>query len=209
VFSIAVGRRYTTVRLTSGAPLRVSTPAGMRTVRRGHTLRLRTRRPDLKPTSDLVRCQSARASSSELGAVPLAAVDGSPATDWQPVKLPAVFTTRVSGRDRRISRATVRWGHLWPLVTAPNVPPAPGPVKTLRASDYTVQVSTNGQTWKTVAQVTGVTQRTVDHLHFRSTHARWLRLVLTQGSQPPIAPTTQDQNPPPTTPMLEELTVTR
>ena len=45
VFTVSVGRRHTTVRLTSGAPLRVSTPAGMRTVRRGHTLRLRTADP--------------------------------------------------------------------------------------------------------------------------------------------------------------------
>jgi trehalose/maltose hydrolase-like predicted phosphorylase len=209
VFTVSVGRRHTTVTLTSGAPMRVSTPAGVRTVRQSQTLRLRTARPDLKRTSDLVRCQSTHASSSELGAVPLAAVDGSPATDWQPVKLPAAFTTRVSGNHRRISHATVRWGHLWPLVTAPNVPPAPGPVKTVRASDYKVQVSTNDQTWRTVAQVSGVTQRAVDHLRFRSVHARWVRLVLTKSSQPPIPPTTQDQNPPPTTPMLEELSVTR
>ena len=77
--------------------------------------------------------------------MPLAAVDGSPATDWQPVSCRPCSRHGCQERNRRISHATVRWGHLWPLVTAPNVPPAPGPVKTLRASDYSVQVSTKGR----------------------------------------------------------------
>jgi len=210
VFTVSVGRRITTVTLNSGSSMRVHTPAGTRTLRKGHPLKLSTARPDLKATTDLVRCQTSRASSSEVGAPPLAAVDGSPATDWQPVALPAVDTVRVAGaKARKVGRATVVWGHLWPLVTAPNVPPAPGPVKTVRASDYSVQVSRNGKTWRTVARVSGVTKRGTDHLRFGPVQARWVRLVLTQGSQPPIAPTTQNPNPPPTTPMLEELTVTR
>jgi trehalose/maltose hydrolase-like predicted phosphorylase len=209
VFQIAVGRGTTTVSLVSGAALPVRTPTGLHAVTAGHALRIRTARPDLTPTSDAVRCQKATASNAEPGAPALAAVDGSPATDWQPVRLPATLTTPLRAGRRMVGRVTIAWGHLWPGVTKPNVPPAPGPVKTLRPSHYSLQVSANGRTWRTVARVTGGGSRATDVLRFAPVRARWLRIVITRGSVKPIKPTKTNQNPPPTTPMVEELTATR
>jgi hypothetical protein len=82
-------------------------------------------------------------------------------------------------------------------------------VKTLRASSYTLQVSANHRTWRTVARVRGVTRRSTDVLRSAPVRARWLRIVITKGGLKPIKPTKQNQNPPPTTPILEELTATR
>ena len=209
VFTVSVGLSTTTVTLQRGAPLRVQTPSGLRVVAAGHTLRVHTARPDLTATSDAVRCEAATASSAEPGAPALAAVDGSPATDWQPTQLPATITATVSPGGGLVSRATVVWGRLWPGVTQPNVPPTPGPVKTLRASSYVLQVSIDGRTWRTAAKVTNVTTGTTDVLRFASVHARYVRLVLTKASQKPLKKTTANPNPPATTPMLMELTVTR
>ncbi len=209
VFTVSVGQTTTTVTLQAGGPLPVRTPSGLRVVTVGHMLRMRTARPDLTKTSDAVRCQTATATSAEPGAPALAAVDGSAATDWQPVRLPATLTAALRASQPLVSRATVVWGRLWPGVTHPNVPPAPGPVKTLRASSYTLQVSADGRTWQTVATVTGVTERTTDVLRFAAVRARYVRLRLTKGGQKPLKKTKANPNPPPTTPMLMELTVTR
>ena len=193
-FTVAIGAQTTTVTLNSGAPLPVSTPSGTNIVATGQTLTLVTRRPDLTPTSDAVRCGQASASTSHPGAPALAAVDGSPATDWQPVSLPATLTAPVTG-DQRLRTATLLWGQQWPPAPAPNVPPPPGPITTLRASSYELQVSGNGLTWQTVATVTGRTTGTTDVLHFAPVRARFVRLQITSatGEQPP---------------MLEELAVT-
>ncbi len=195
-FEISIGPTTTTLRLIEGAPLAVSTPSGIRTVSTGAPLTLTTRRPDLQPTADLVRCTNASASSSQIGAPPLAAVDGSLATDWQPLALPATLTAPIAGgASATVTSATLLWGQQWPPSPAPNVPPPPGPVTTLRASDYTLQASLDGQTWHTLATVSGRTTGTLDVLRFAPTRARFVRVVITAGTgtQPP---------------MLEELTVT-
>ncbi len=86
VFTVSVGPRATTVTLTSGAPMPIRTSTGTQTLGAGSSLKLRTARPDLEPTPDVVRCQTASASTATPGAPALAAVDGSPATDWQPAQ---------------------------------------------------------------------------------------------------------------------------
>jgi len=155
---------------------------------------MQTRRPDLAPTNDLVRCQAASASSSQVGADPLAAVDGSPATDWQAVSVPATLTAPVQGGSQVLRMARLVWGQQWPPPPRPNVPPPPGPVVTLRPSTYRVQVSNDGQNWTTVATVTGGNAPT-DVVHFAATSASFVRVAIDSSatSQPP---------------MLEELTVT-
>src|SRR5205823_2091798 len=92
--TIAIGSRRTTVRLTHGAPTTVLTPNGVRRLARRHRLRLTTRRPDLIRALDTVRCGPTSATSAQPGAPAQAATDGSPATDWQPVSLPATLTAR-------------------------------------------------------------------------------------------------------------------
>jgi trehalose/maltose hydrolase-like predicted phosphorylase len=207
VFTVSVGQRTTTVTLQSGASMSVSTPRGTLVLTAGQPLQIPTARPDLRATPDVVRCRPARASNAEPGAPALAAVDGSSATDWQAARLPATITVPFGSTPRRISRVTVVWGRLWPGVKKANVPPAPSPVKTLRASSYTVQVSLNGKSWRTVASVTGVTTRITDVLRLSPVRARYIRLRLTKGGLKPLKKTKTDKNPPPTTPMLMELTV--
>jgi hypothetical protein len=54
------------------------------------------------------------ADGGQPGAPALAAVDGSPATDWQPVSVPASLTAPTSAAGRTIGRVVVTWGRLWP-----------------------------------------------------------------------------------------------
>jgi hypothetical protein len=157
---VAVGSRASTVTLLSGDPLPLRTPQGPRTVTAGHSVSIPTARPDLRATGNAVRCQTARGSSAQSGAPALAAVDGSAATGWQPVSVPATLTAPTRPGRRTLDRAVVSWGQLWPAQPKPNVHPKPGPVKTLRPGRYLVQVSTNGRRWLTVADVAGHRNRT-------------------------------------------------
>jgi trehalose/maltose hydrolase-like predicted phosphorylase len=193
--TIALGARTTTVSLSSGAPMRVHTPLGVLRLTRGHRLRLATRRPDLIGGSDALMCGHPFATTAQPGAPALAAVDGSPATDWQPAALPATLTVTIPGRRRLVSAATLRWGQQWPPAPAPNVPPPPGPVKTVRASSYTLLASTDGHSWRTLAKVRGRNRGTVDALRFPAVRARFVRVVVTRSNGKDL-------------PMLEELSAT-
>ncbi len=194
-FTIVIGLRKTTVTLLRGAALPVSTPGGNHVLAPGATVTLPTARPDTTPTDDAVRCGDVSASSSQPGAPALAAVDGSPATDWQPSSVPANLIAPVTEGARLLRTVTLRWGQQWPPAPAPNVPPPPGPVTTLRASSYRLFVSDDGVSWKAVATVTDRTIGTLDVLHFPAVRARFVRLEISAatGTQPP---------------MLEELTAT-
>jgi hypothetical protein len=143
---------------------------------------LATRRPDATPTFDVARCGRVRASSSAPGAPALAAVDGSPATDWQPATVHATLTAPIAPLTGRARTITLRWGRLWPSAPAPNVPPPPGPVKVLRPAGYSVQVSSNGRTWRTVARF-GRRSGVLDFVHVRgSARVRFVRIRLTAPS---------------------------
>jgi F5/8 type C domain len=181
------------VSVQSGPALPVTADGKTRAVQPGGTLTMRTGRPDLTPTTDLVRCQPATASSAQPGADPLAAVDGSPATDWQPAQVTASLDVPLS-RAAVIGSATLVWGQQWPGQPAPNVHPPAGPVKTLRASSYQLVVSDDGQHWTAVANVTGRTSGTTDVLTFHSVHARYVGIR--------ISAATYD-----TPPLLDEFTV--
>lgn len=191
-FDVAIGDRTTRVTLDSGPALPVSVDGATRIVSRGGALTVPTRRPDRTPTGDALRCGQATASSAQSGADPLAAVDGSPATDWQPTQVPATFSAPLRG-EQILSTATVTWGQQWPGVPGPNVPPPPGPVTTLRATDYVLAVSSDGRIWHTVATVTGRESGTQDVLRFTPVRARYVSLRITAAAGD-------------TSPMLEELT---
>jgi hypothetical protein len=152
-----------------------------------------TRRSDRTPTDDLARCQTAQASSAAPGADPLAAVDGSPATGWQPRQTPASLSVPLA-QEATIKRATLDWSQQWPPAPAPNVPPPPGPVQTLRATDYDLVVSRDGRNWTVVAQMHGRTSGTRDELSFAPVRARFVGLRITAAT---------NQTPP----MLTDLTV--
>lgn len=193
-FTVAVGTDTTRVTVDSGPALPLHLTGGTRTVATGGTIVIPTRRPDRIPTGDLVRCQPATASTAQPGADALSAVDGSPATGWQPTATAATLTVPVTGSP--VASAVLTWGQQYPGPPGPNVPPPPGPVTTLRATDYDVAVSTDGHTWTTVAQVHGRTTGTVDRLSFPARHARYVRVSITGATAG-------------TPPILTELTVTR
>jgi len=195
-FTVAIGPRFTSVTLNSGAALPLKTGDRIRRINTGRTLTLGTRRPDFAVTDDAALCGGARATSSQPGAPALAAVDGSPVTDWQSVKLPSSLTLSLRGGTQTMRTATLRWGQIWPSAPAPNLPSAPGPVVTLRASTYRLAISDDGHTWRTVATVTGRTTGTTDVLHFSATRAGYIAVHIT-------ASTDMQQ------PMLDELTVSR
>lgn len=182
-FTVSIGSRRTTIKLDRGPALRVSVRGHTRTIRPGHSLRLTTDRPDLLHTSDAVMCQAARASSSSLEAPPLAAVDGSGATAWQPLAVPATLTVALK-RARSITSATLRWGELFGAAPGLGVPPQ---TTLARADAYTLQVSTDGRTWRTMATVSR-TDGTVDDLRLRRVKARFVRVAISSASasQPPL-----------------------
>jgi trehalose/maltose hydrolase-like predicted phosphorylase len=192
-FTVAIGQATTTVSVQSGPALPVTAGGITRTVAPGGTLTLPTLRPDLKPTTDMVRCQPATASSAQPGADPLAAVDGSRAAGWQPQQITASLDVPLT-RETVISRATLEWGQQYPGPPAPNVHPPAGPVQTLRASSYDLVVSANGQDWTVVATVTGRTSGTRDVLAFPPVRARYVGVRITAATYS-------------TPPILEELTV--
>lgn len=115
-YDIAIGPERTTVRLTAGDPFPVVTPTGRATVDRGGLV-LRTRRPDLEPTSDLARCRTATATSEEPGLYAEAAVDGNPATPWQPATAHASLTVDL-GRTGKVSGVDVTGTRAYAVTTS-------------------------------------------------------------------------------------------
>ena len=191
--TVAVGASNTTVTLDSGNAMPLLVRGTTRTLSPGTPLRISTRRPDLAPTSDAVRCQAATATSAASGADPLAAVDGSPATDWQPASVPATISVPVAGNGT-VRQVSLLWGRQFPPQPKPNVHPPAGPVKVLRASAYTVQVTTDGTHWRTVAAVHRTSGES-DTIAFAETKAKAIRIQLTAGTSAGV-------------PLLEELTAT-
>jgi glycosyl hydrolase family 65/F5/8 type C domain-containing protein len=192
VFTVAIGRRQTTVTLTAGAPLTLRRPGGSAVARRGHPVTLSTARPDLTATADRVRCAAATAYSAAPGAPALAAIDGSAGTAWQPVALPATLTVAVGGR-RPVGQAVLVWGRQWPAHPTPNVHPAPGPVLDRRATRYDLLTSVDGRHWHRVVTVR-FQHGTTDTIRFTPTRVRYIRIrLVTAGRRKP--------------PMLQELTV--
>jgi trehalose/maltose hydrolase-like predicted phosphorylase len=193
-FTISVGPTKSTVSLVHGQPLPVTVHGMRHTVSRGHPLAIRTRRPDERSSPDLARCVAARASSAQRGKIPLAAIDGSPATNWQPMRTPSSLTVRLA-HPQTIGSATLLWGRMWPPQPKPNVHPPAKPVKTVRPTAYQLRTSTDGVHWRTVARVRTETGRVKDTLRFATVRARDVRvnIVSSKRSLPP--------------PMLDELTV--
>ncbi|MFC7470594.1 discoidin domain-containing protein [Actinomadura keratinilytica] len=130
-FDVAIGPETTEVRLTSGAPFTVETPEGRSTLGSGAPLTLKTRRPDLAPTSDPARCAPVRASSEEPGLYAEAAVDGAGATVWSPAPDATTATlTAELASPTRVASVTPQWA----------VEPA----------SYQVEVSADGRSWQGV-----------------------------------------------------------
>jgi trehalose/maltose hydrolase-like predicted phosphorylase len=167
--SVAVGPLVTRVRLLSGPPVRVSSPAGTRILR--STLTLQTRRPDLTPTNDLARCRPATASPAT-AEPPEAAVDGTVTTQWIGDDPSATVVVDL-GTSTRLGAVTVARN----AVTTYPAPPGgdKGVTKPTVSADARVQVSEDGSTWRTLGTVDGT--RLIGHVAGDGSPARFVRLV--------------------------------
>ncbi len=187
-FTVTIGQRQTTVTLDHGAPLPIATPSGLHVVTSGAPLTVGTHRPDLASSPDLARCAATTASSSAPGSPSLAAVDGSPATGWQPTALPATLTVRLPGGRHLVHGARILWGRQWPGPPSATQPPPPGPVTVRRADTSVLTVSTDGHHWHVVAQSAATTGTLEDDYSFAPVDATEISLRLTGPStaDPPI-----------------------
>nr|WP_227025271.1 discoidin domain-containing protein [Streptomyces tsukubensis] len=128
-YDIAIGPATTRVTLTGGPPFKVESPDRRErfTVDASSPAVLRTRRPDLAPTSNAARCRPVSATSEEPGLYAEAAVDGSTTTAWSPAADRASLTVDMGAPARRFRAVTPKWG----------VAPA----------SYSVETSTDRHTW--------------------------------------------------------------
>jgi trehalose/maltose hydrolase-like predicted phosphorylase len=156
-FTVHIGPKESSVTLSSGAALPVMTPGGAKTVEAGAPLIIPTRRPDLEPTEDLVRCRPITATSSLPGSPPVAAVDGSPATAWTAEEPQAKLTVTLA------------------------TPATLGTIKVLRGNrdpfPYSVEASSDGVEWKTIATAPASSATGVDEFASPPIQAKFLRLV--------------------------------
>jgi trehalose/maltose hydrolase-like predicted phosphorylase len=204
MFTLAIHRNHATVTVQRGAPLPVTTPTGRHTARAGRPLTIATLPASRPANGDALRCHAASASSSAPGAPPLAAVDGSSATDWQPAAVPATLNAPTGAGARTVSKVTIRWGRMWPAVVTPNVHPKPGPVYTLRARRYAIELRA-GRRWRTVARVASRSERSVDVVQVPATRASAVRIRLLSGTGVHTVKTKTTPSTP-VLPMVEELT---
>jgi hypothetical protein len=116
-------------------------------------------------------------------------------------------TAPVGDRPRTISKATITWGHFWPVQLVPNVHPAPGPIATLSATDFAVQTSMDGRSWHTAISVHGLPRAAVDQLRFAPVAARQVRLLMTRGNTTVTVLVNSKKAHQTVAPMLQELTV--
>lgn len=130
-YDVAIGAHETTVRLTRGTPFTVDTPQGDHVVSAAAPAVLKTRRPDLAPTRNLARCQSAKATSQQPGMYAGSAVDGGKATSWTPDGKKGALTVRLAKTVHGAGAAiTPTW------------------TKT-RPAGHRTQVSADGRHWRT------------------------------------------------------------
>ena len=147
------------MRLRSGAPALVETPAGTRTVSVGAPLSVPTRTagPD---GGNLARCRPVTANAADPSAPAAAAVDGSTVTAWTPGTDPATPSTLTVGLagTPTLGRATLTWLDARPL------------------APYTLAVRAAG-VWRTVATVPA-TADVVDQVSFEPVAGDAVRLQI-------------------------------
>lgn len=139
---INVGAENTTVALRSGSTLTVDAAGSVRRLTHGQHTAVPTARPDLDPTDDLARCQTADASSSGAVGPAAAAVDGSTATSWTATSADSSLTVALDehptaaqkpSHKNKVGHADVVWG-------------------STRPAAYTVQAQTSPGKWRQVAE---------------------------------------------------------
>ncbi|MFI1094786.1 NEW3 domain-containing protein [Streptomyces sp. NPDC020917] len=135
---VTVGAKATTVALASGAALELRSAGSTHKLVRGQQAVLPTARPDLAPTDNLARCQTATATSAGAVNPPAAAVDGSTATAWTATSTDASLTVALDQHagtahgPATVGHADLAWG-------------------STRPASYTVQAQASSGTWRQVA----------------------------------------------------------
>jgi trehalose/maltose hydrolase-like predicted phosphorylase len=156
-FTMHIGPLETSITLNSGAAMPLITPGGAKTAELGVPVTIPTRRPDLQPTEDLVRCKLITATSAVPGSPPVAAVDGSPATAWTAAEPQAKLTVDLAA-TATLGTITVLRGNRDPF-------------------SYSVEASSDGVEWKTVATAQANSPTGVDEFTSPPIQARFVRLV--------------------------------
>ena len=168
---IAVHRARTTVTLTAGPAMRVTSPSGKHTLKPGKSLALATRRPDQAPTTNVARCNPATAHPAT-AEPPEAAVDGTDTSTWlaeQPGTALTVDLRRtIALRDITVTRPPV-------LAIASSDPTGKAVTGPTQSAGEDVAVSADGHTWTTLASVTAPTLR--DVVSGSGQRIRFVRLV--------------------------------
>ncbi|MBA8926226.1 hypothetical protein BC739_003425 [Kutzneria viridogrisea] len=131
-FSVRIGAEQTTVRLLSGLPLPIEVGGTKQTLAPYGELTVPTRRPDRSPTGDLARCAPVVADLADPDAPASSAVDGDPSTGWRTPRPQSALTVDLRG-DHALRFLAATWG-------------------AHRPSAWTVSVSQDGTTWRTVAR---------------------------------------------------------
>ncbi|MFD9818251.1 discoidin domain-containing protein [Streptomyces violascens] len=127
-YDMEIGAHRTTVRLTDGAPMTLDTPQGERVVSKGSPAVLKTRRPDLAPTTNAARCTTATASSEQPGMYADAALDGNGATAWVPDGASGELTADLA-KPVRVTKVTPTWDGTKPTT-------------------YSIELSLDGRHWQ-------------------------------------------------------------
>uniref|UniRef100_A0AAU2VF60 Discoidin domain-containing protein n=1 Tax=Streptomyces sp. NBC_00003 TaxID=2903608 RepID=A0AAU2VF60_9ACTN len=127
-YDIELGAHNTTVRLTDGAPMTLDTPQGEKVVSKGSPAVLKTRRPDLVPTTNSARCTTATASSEQPGMYAGAALDGNGATAWVPDGASGQLTADLA-KPVRVTKVTPTWNGTKPTA-------------------YSIELSLDGRHWQ-------------------------------------------------------------
>jgi hypothetical protein len=156
-FTMHIGPRESSITLNSGAAMPLITPRGVNTARLGTPLVIPTRRPDLQPTEDLVRCRQISVTSSVPGSPAVAAVDGSPATAWTAAEPAAKLTVALSA-PATLGTIKVRRGNRDPF-------------------PYAVEASSDDVDWKAIANAPANSPTGVDEFNFPPVEAKFVRLV--------------------------------
>lgn len=162
-FEMTIDRAHTEVRLLAGAAMPVQTPGGLRRLTAGAPLVLATRKPDLIPTDNIARCQTATATSAFAAYPPVGAVDGSIATSWSPIGGKGALTVDL-GKPVHLARIAVARGEG-------------------SAFGYTVDASADGDHWWTVGEVPRASTTTPSPLAVPagSAPAHYVRLTVNGG----------------------------
>ena len=168
---VAVQRSHTTVTLTAGAAMQVTSRSGKHTLKPGKSLTLATRRPDQVPTTDVARCHPATASPAT-AEPPESAVDGTDTTTWL-AEVPGTALTvdlrrTIALRDITVTRPPV-------LAIASADPTGKAVTGPTQSAGEDVAVSADGVTWTALASVTAPTLR--DEITGSGQMIRYVRLV--------------------------------